>query len=220
MNKFKLIKPFIASIMIATNLTSCSPKMNCDVAEEHVHLYMDEENGLSRFIDSERQTVKGLSWTNQYIGKSSLIKTIVDNNLYIVSDNITYLERTISQYKPKREAFIYDYVDGTYYDYGYSYKYNFNTGEYEYCYGYGPITGYHWEYVWKEIALDEYTTDKIRDINYQFKFYKIEDDGTLSYKYFNSLENVEEGYNYFKDDLVNEIVSKAYYIEKQKINTK
>ena len=117
---------------------------------------------------------------------------------------------------PKREAYVYDYVYGTYY--GYRYGYSFN-GKFEYSYG--LTSGYHWDYEWQEIPLDEYTTDKVQDITYQYQLYKINEDGTLSKRLFESLEEVPEEYKYFTPDtLVKENVSDPYYLDSKKIKTR
>lgn len=100
----------------------------------------------------------------------------------------------MDSYEPKREAYVYDYIYGQYYGYGYGY--NFSSGKYEY--GYGLIQGYHWDYNWQEIGLDEYTDNKVRDITYQFRFYKINSDNSISEKLFNSLDEISSEYKYFK----------------------
>ena len=114
----------------------------------------------------------------------------------------------MSNYDAKRQAYTYDYIYGGYYAYDYA------SGQY------GTIFGWHWGYEWQDISL-EYTTDKVRDITYQFRFYKIDEDGVVSSKLFSALEEVPEEYRYFKlFDFVQKETSSSYYLEMSKFKSK
>ena len=197
--------------------SACAKEVDCDIDLEHVHLYLNDDEDLSRYIESEKEYVGNFYKTDTYYSTSDTFQIISDNNLYIISDNIDYLTEKMGNYHLEREAYVYDYIYGSYYGYEYGYDYSTNS----YTYGYGLKTGYHWDYEWQNIDLDEYTDDKVRDITYQFKFYKINDDGTLISKLFNSLDEVDDDYKYFKPgDLVKKNISDSYYLSKEKQKVK
>ena len=79
---------------------------------------------------------------------------------------------------------------------------------------------YHFEYVWEEVSPYEYTSDKVRDYTYEFKFYKIDENGNLVSKNFETLEDVEDDYKYFDDnDLVQEYISAPYFLNREDFKT-
>lgn len=220
MNKtgIKLVKKSLACTFILLTLSGCAKTVECNINGNHVHLYTNEDKTLSRYINSEKEYVGNLLRTETYLPMNQELENITENDLYIVSDNIEYLENIVSSYHPERQAYVYDYIYGNYY--GYRFGYNYLNGKYEYSFG--PISGYHWDYEWQNIALDEYTTDKVRDITYQYRFYKLNADGTTSSKLFNSLEEVTGEYKYFTPKtLVQKNTSESYYLpkENQKVKT-
>lgn len=217
MKRKNLIKTSFIYGGIIIGLTGCTAKtVDCNIEESHVHLYVNEDNNLSRYVESEKEYIEDLIRTEEYLPMTKELSEISENSLYRIEDNEKYLEQVSLQCYPKREAYVYDYVYGTYY--GYRYGYSFN-GKFEYSYG--LTSGYHWDYEWQEIPLDEYTTDKVQDITYQYQLYKINEDGTLSKRVFESLEEVPEEYKYFTPDtLVKENVSNPYYLDSKKIKTR
>ena len=61
----------------------------------------------------------------------------------------------------------------------------------------------------------------MKDLTYKFRFYKINEDGTIISKLFDTLEEVENGYDYFSPNkLVEGIYSNSYYLEKSNIKTR
>lgn len=66
--------------------------------------------------------------------------------------------------------------------------------------------------------MDKYTDDKVRDITYNYKLYKInKETGKIEYAYFDSLDEAKEDYKYFKtSDLVYKNIGESYYLEKNK----
>lgn len=215
---FKLVTATLACAIITTSLSACEAKViECDIEGQHLHLYINENSNLSRYIKSEKEFISGLYRTDAYLPITEELSKIDENELYRIEDNNEYLKEISSLCKPKREEYSYEYVYGTYYGYGWGYDYS--SGKYEYSYG--LKTGYHWDYVWQEIDMDEYTTNKVRDTIYQFRLYKINEDGTTSYQLFSSLEEIPEEYKYFKPTtLVEEITTDSFYLEKQKQKTK
>lgn len=213
----KLIKKAIGATLILSSLATfcgCAKEVDCSINGDHVHLYLNENTKLSAFIESEKEYIGDLFRTETYLPMTENLNIISENDLYIVQDNLEYLNKELSKYVPSRQAYVYDYIYGTYYGFGHGY--NMMSGEYEYFYG--MQTGWHYDYEWQDISLDEHTEDKVRDITYQFRFYKINNDGTVSSSLFNSLEEVSEEYKYFKPNvLVQKNISDSYYLTKEKI---
>ena len=218
MKKYKLIKSSIAGIIFAISLSGCAKKMDCNIDEKHVHLYINSEDNSARYYNSEKETKDiYFYWTKKYHPINEKMDIIIENELYLVRDNLEYLRNELNNHQPKREEYVYDYIYGPHLDYGYIL--DAATGQWKY--GFGLITEYHWDYVWNEISMDEYTDNKVRDYTYEFRFYKIEKDGTISSKKFKSLENIEEGYDYFKpSDLIEVNIGSEYWLEKPNVKTK
>jgi len=212
---YKLIKTALPCLTLIVCLSGCAKEVECDINGNHVHLYTNQDMKLSRYINSEKEYVGNLFRTENYLPMTEDLESITENKLYNIKDNTEYLEEVISSYHPERQAYIYDYIYGNYY--GYDYGYNFSNNKYEYFYG--NHTGYHWDYEWQNISLNEYTDDKVRDITYQYRFYKLNADGTTSEKLFNSLDEVTPEYKYFTPTtLVQKNISESYYLTKE--NTK
>ncbi len=200
------------------SITGCAKDMDCNIDTEHVHQYVNDE-GLKKYISGEKEYVGDFYWTDKYTSNSTIINEVSKNNLCLASQNIDYINSIMSNYTKKREAWINSYVYGSYY--GYGYHYDFNSGDY--VFNYGLTTGYHWEYEWQDIPLDKYTENKVRDITYEFKFYKIDENGNLVSKNFKTftIDDIEEGYNYFNEkDFVQKYTSDSYYLNKEEFNEK
>lgn len=214
--RFKLIKKAVSCTLVLTSLITCSgcaKEIDCSISGEHVHLYLNEDSKLSRYIDSEKEYIKDLFRTEKTLSMTRDLNIINDNKLYIASDNLEYLKTKVIENSQSRQSYSYGYVYGTYT--GYAFGVNPVTGKAEYYHG--VHTGWHNGYDWQDISLEEYTSDKVRDITYKFKFYKINNDGSTSSKSFNSLDDIEKEYKYFKlEDLVEKHISDSYYLEKQK----
>ena len=142
--KYKLIKTSIFGVLLATTITGCAKKMDCNIEGEHVHLYINPDNSLSKYIESEREKKWGCYWTSDFKRINEKNELMLNNDLCIVSDNMEYLTNTISKYSPRRFAYVYDcrYVS----TYGYRYGYDVSSGKFKYRYV--PINEYRWNYDW------------------------------------------------------------------------
>ena len=209
--QYNLIRVGLICGTLLFSTTGCGSKtVDCEIEGKHVHLYVSESNLLSRYIESERERIKGLNRTDEYLPLTEELAQASENGLYPVEENLDYITTKIDSYSPKREAYVYDYIYGSYYGYG------FSSGKYEY----GLQYGYHWDHEWQEIPLNEYTEDQVRDITYQYQFYKIDKEGVSS-KLFDSLEEVPDEYRYFIPfTLIKKNVSEAYYLDKEKQKVK
>lgn len=140
---------------------------------------------------------------------------IVEEEFLTVENHLVYLQELMKKHKPKRQA----YIEGCYvgYDYGYG------TED-----GYDYYFGWHYRiqdgYSWKDIDVEEKTTELVRDIQYEFKFYKMNsDNGKVQEKTFQTLKEVEQGYHYFKkSDCIQTVFGNPYYlnVESEKTNFK
>ena len=211
-NKYKLVRNSILTGMLCLSLSGCSLVVECDINDPHFHIYQNSGKGLVRYLNGENKVYFSYVRCDEYVLATPILEIITEKKLFIANDNVDYLNNTINSYNNHREAYVYDLRYGTYY--GWDYGYN-NKGEYGYYYL--QKTGYHYAYEWEEIGFDEYTEDKVRDIEYRFKFYKINEDGKIETKEFNSFEDREDGYDYFKEsDLIQRYISDEYYLEKGK----
>ena len=214
LRKKLLLLSLYGSVTLA-GLTGCNKTVKCDVKEDHIHSYENSE-GLKKYISGEKEKNGNFNRTNEYTTDSNIINNVSSKNLCGVSDNINYINKVISNHQNKREAYVYDYIYGPVYTYGYGC--NPATGEFEYYYG--MFNDYHFEYVWEEVSPYEYTSDKVRDYTYEFKFYKIDENGNLVSKNFETLEDVEDDYKYFDDnDLVQEYISAPYFLNREDFKT-
>lgn len=60
-NSLKLIKKGIACTALFTSLVtlcSCSKNVDCVIEGEHVHIYFDEDDNLSKYRNSEREFIE------------------------------------------------------------------------------------------------------------------------------------------------------------------
>ena len=212
-NKYKLIKLGLLTGVMTLTLSGCIPKAECDIKEGHLHLYRSPSKNLVRYLDSENEYYFSYTRSDEYILLDKELEVVAKKCLFLVNDNLDYLHNIINSYSNKREVYVYGLHYGQYY--GWDNGYN-SKGEYGYYYD--LRNGYHYDYEWEEIGLNEYTEDKVRDITYHFKFYKILPDGSIEDKLFDSLEEREEGYNYFREsDLVQKCISDEYYLDKAKV---
>jgi len=211
MSKFKLIKASVSAVLISATLSGCKT-MDCDIVGNHVHFYENENTQVVRLIEGEKESKKGYNWTYNHIMLDDEVETICENDLCYVSQNLDYLEDKINKCVPYREVYQYAYRYGTYYGYGYGYHYT-ASGKYEYGYGYGLQTGYHYEYGWDRISMDEFTNDQVRDITYKYRLYKIDNNGEIVPMIFENIEDAPSEYRYFKtNDFVVKNVSNPYYL--------
>ena len=215
-NKYKLVRTSLLTGIMSITLFGCVFEGDCDILEGHLHLYKSPSKNLVRYLEGENSTYFTYTRSDEYVLLNKELEIVANKRLFLVNDNLEYLNNIINNYCNKREAYVYDLRHGSYY--GWDYGYN-SKGEYGYYYD--LRNGYHYDYEWEEIELDEMTKDKVRDITYRFKFYKILPDGTLEDKLFDSLEDREEGYNYFREsDLIQKYVSDEYYLDKEKVKVK
>ncbi len=213
--KYKLLKAGLFGIIVSTSFSACSPTMECNIESEHVHIYINN-NGLTKPVDSEKEKVYNFSlgdfyWTENTIPLDSTISTMIQLDLYDIRENKEYFYDMINIYSNKRQSYTDCCVYGEHYV-----SVNNDpkkSNDYKWKKNNELITDYYIETKWIDIGLDEYTTDKVRDVTYTYLLYKIDEEGNFTQKYFSSLEDIEEGYNYFNPStLVKETIGEEYYL--------
>ncbi len=214
--KYKIIKSGIAAgAMIASLITSgCSMDVECNVNEPHAHMYVDKYTGLSKYILGEKEQVSDFVRQEQYSKLTDDLKIICEYDLCTISDNKENFYFLVDKMgDTTREEFKTEYVYGYYVGWGFGY----NPMRNKYEYFFGGHTGYHWESDWKDISLDEYTDNPVRDTYYKIRLYKISD-GKLETRLFDSVDEIDEEYNYFNENYVVErqITDEYYLSEKNK----
>lgn len=210
MKKSKLYAGILAS-MLSLPLSGCGKNVDCDITYDHIHLYENDE-GLSKLIMGEKEEKNGFTWTSNHIKETETAVLVAKAGLLSTKDNIEYILKNVNSLpEPYREEYVWDYIYGTYYGYGYCY--HWDGDDWTWGYGYGNITDWHWDYVWEKISMNSYTSNKVKDTQYMFKLYKLNNNGEFEYKYFASFDEVEDGYIYFyKNDLIVKVVSDPYYL--------
>ena len=209
--KRKLMALAIAESIALSSISGCAKNVDCYINKPHAHLYINEDTGFKRYVKSEKETtVKGEVRTDEYVILDDEMSVVVKNNLYKVKDNANILGPIMDSYIDYRQAYTYDYRYGTYTGYGYGYNYSEN----KYEYFYGLHNDWHYDWDWDDISPEVYTTDKVRDVTYMFRFYKIDENGKLSSKLFKTLDDVEDEYKYFNKSLfVEKVYSNSYYLK-------
>lgn len=210
MNKSKLYAGILATVL-SLPLSGCGKNVECDIPYDHIHLYKNND-GLQKLIIGEKEEYFGYTWDKNHVKENETSIIVAKAGFLSTKDNIEYiLSKVNSLPDPYREEYVNDYIYGSHYDYGYCY--HWDGKDWTYGYGYGNVTDWHWEYIWKEIDMNSYTSNPVRDTNYMFKLYKLTSDGEFVPKYFASFDEVEDGYIYFmKSELITEIVSDSYYL--------
>lgn len=216
--KYILVKKSLVGVLLTFSLTGCVKNVDCDIQENHIHLYQNKSNGIVRYIEGEKEKIGEFFWTDEYEKETTKLQAISKNELCSIKDNLTFFNNQVAEIpEPKRQAYVYDYIYGTYYGCGWGY--NFWSARYEY--GYGLIEGYHYGYEWQDIPLDQYTTDEVRDITYKIKLYKVDEKGNIESKLFDQIDDIDKEYCYFLiDDIITPCASDYYYLDKNKIKTK
>ena len=206
MKKSRVYALFVSSFL---TLSSCGKDVDCDIADEHVHFYQTY-SGIERLIEGEKEYRGEYYRQDEYVLMDAYYKIIVENNLCILDDNISYVEKRFEE-RPelKRWELVKELIPA---HYGLRYESGKEGLE---SLSYGLIED-QYKTSWQEIPLDQYTKNPVKDESYGLLLYKIQEDGTLESKVFLDWDSIEDGYDYFKTaDLITKVVSDEYYLEKQ-----
>lgn len=192
-------------------ISGCSKDVQCDVNSKHLHLYYDAKMELTKYIAGEKEHVGSFKWTSEYVPQNDLNNYLCEHSLSCVKDNYDYLLALMHDKQSHLQEYTKDYIYGSYVGLCYNYDPNTDKGSY----GYGVTYGFHYAYNWQDIPDDYQTTNKVRQVNYGYKLYKIIDNKQIS-KIFPNLDNIGE-YQYFNPNTVlAETYSQEYYLGKSK----
>ncbi|MBQ6323978.1 MAG: hypothetical protein IJI22_04000 [Bacilli bacterium] len=233
----KMFKNFVLAGLIATNVfvfSGCSKDVPCNIEEEHAHYYVNDDN-LGRYIISEKNSVFGLSKSDDYIPVDGIEEILYldflnENELFRISDNQEIINAITSAHQ--------DYIE---YRYEYSYLIAvpaviYSGGVAMTRFNYIPAIGYSWT-----TDTSKNLTGEERACHYVYYGYKVTKDEHGYYTLIKSepvddLQQLPEGYDYIKEnfyDIVNlynksevfdyedgpeedkEIISEEEYIESQ-----
>lgn len=207
----KRSKYLAISIIQILSLCSCGAEIDCDIEDEHFHYYRTM-SGIERLIGGEYEYVGEYERCDEYVLATSEYQDIVANHLCILDDNLEYVKRRFDE-RPenKRLELIREYIPE-------HYGMKYTSGED------GEMGSFVWGVIpesfnehWKDISIDEYTNNPVKDVTYGILLYRIMDDGTLESKAFKDLEAREEEYVYFKTGtLITEIMGDEYYLDSNK----
>ena len=211
MKKYKIFKlGMMTGTMIATMIFSgCSKDVECNVDEPHAHKYIDQKTGVSKYILGEKDHVWSFERQEKYKKLDEELRIACNNDLCSLDDNKDYfVNKVVFKEDFYREEYREEYVYGSYFGYAWDY----DPANEEYRYFYGRHIGYHWESDWYKIPLDVYTNNLVRDTYYKIKLYRI-CEGEVNFRYFESMDDIDERYNYFKqDDLIVKQIGESYYL--------
>lgn len=194
----------LATTILATGLTGCGKKAECDVSGNHAHLYVNEQNFI-RYIDKEYLTYEGYERQDEYVEIDSeekdLYKFMDKKDLLRIEDNIdaiSTLENGNHDYIEYRYAYTYlmpiphyirtgktssvyyTYIPTTHYSWTSNPEHSRLTGEQRRCHyvyqGFNVAKDEKGKYV---LIPSEYV-DSISDLNGEYeyineKFYKVID---------------------------------------------
>lgn len=104
MNDIKIKKNLLRLSLISLGISSfgCAKNVECNVNGEHVHIYVDEDKNLEKYILGEKDHKGNYVRTDDYEKLNNELKVACQNDLLLVSDNIDYINKTMDKYTPYR----------------------------------------------------------------------------------------------------------------------
>lgn len=195
-------------------LSGCGNEVDCNIPDDHVHYYRTY-SGIERLIEGEYEYLGEFQRYDEYELLDDTYRVIVDNSLCILDDNLEYVSaRYDNRLEDKRYEITMELVPehfGLVYDKS---KEGMDALSYS-------LVPERYEQHLEEIPLDQYTKNPVIDVTYGILLYKIDDNGNLESKVFASLDDREDGYDYFKTgDLIAKITSPEYYLDKNMLKEK
>ncbi|MBP3634841.1 MAG: hypothetical protein J6J17_00060 [Bacilli bacterium] len=196
--RLKRLKYAALSLALVTSLTGCGKKADCEIKEDHAHLYTNDEGYCRYIMDKEYLKYEGYERNDDYIliteDEKSLYKFFDKNNLLLIEDNID----TILQNQAENKDYI---------EYRYSYIYNQPIPNYMLI---GKETYLYYTYItttmysWTRDANHANLTGEQRKCHYVYTAYKIEKDENGKFVLIPSepvddIRKVMEEYPYIKE---------------------
>lgn len=207
MNKQNKIK-FISGILVANisliSLSSCSKNVDCNVKEEHAHLYTSDDGKLDKYIISEKESKNGLKRNDTYIEIDDKVEKLINfentHGLYRISIN----NKKIKEIENNCKNF-------TEYEYKHRYCTYVHTGK-------TTIPVWHTSYNYTADKNHSNLTGNTRLAHHMFRGYKIEKNEKGKYvviksKLYDKIDDIPKEYIYVKNDVF-ELVYKEINKEK------
>lgn len=90
----------LAVLGVGVALVKSNPKMDCEVEEEHAHVYTSEEGFTTYRINEHQKSNNGLRWTDETVDVTEEIELISKNKLLLISENKELLENIMENSNP------------------------------------------------------------------------------------------------------------------------
>lgn len=198
-NKLNIKNVVISGFLVASlSLSGCSMNTECDITEEHAHIYTNSKS-FDRYIVSEKEQYKNLEKTDSFMITHKNIKKLLEfeqeNKLFKIYLNEEKINEILKEHNP-------------YTEYRYKYTYLISIPHVRKIgsttiinYTYIPKTGYSWT---RETEGYNYTGET-RDVKYVYHAYKVEEDenGNFSLIKSEDVENFKDlpgDFTYIKED--------------------
>lgn len=185
-----------------TGVIGCDKKMNCNIEEKHVHKYVSEE-GFEMYKEGEYKENADMFWTKETKVLNEKLKTLSDFDLIKIEDNLKALENATNNDLP--------YIE---YEYTYTYYVQRKVGKVTIS---SPHIGKNFTTNSQHSSL----TGKIRDVEFKYKGYKIDQDKKgntiiIESDLVNDLTTIMDEYPYFKlSDYKQKVYSKKRQMQKE-----
>ena len=193
-------------ILAATLLPSCAKTVDCPDQAPHAHYYVNEETGMGRYVQSEKETYRGLTRTEEKVHISEqdqkLLKCLDNNNLFSIGENQEAVQKLMDKEDYLEYEFSYTVME-LMEDLVYVSDGN-GGGSYQSTYRLEPVTYHHWT---TDADLDYYQGGKVnftgnkrivQEVYHAYKVYsnekgkiRVERSGD-----YHSLEEIPDGYNF------------------------
>ena len=112
MNKDYFRKLIFTLSLVSVLGFGCGSKVVCSEKSKHMHRYINRDNHTITYIISEKKHIGKLDRQDAYIVvNSNDLEAISKYRLYSIQDNYNYLVNITNQYKNKRQAYLYHYIN-------------------------------------------------------------------------------------------------------------
>ena len=185
---------------------SCVKTVDCPDQAPHAHYYVNEETGMGRYVQSEKETYRGLTRTEEKIHISEqdqkLLKVLDNHNLFSIAENYDAVQKLMDDEDYLEYEFSYTVMelmeDLVYVSDGKG------GGSYQSTYRLAPVTYHRWttdaQLDYYQGAKVTYTGEKriVQEVYHAYKVYsnekgkiRVERSGD-----YHSLEEIPDGYNF------------------------
>lgn len=203
------------SVIASINMSGCAKKVDCNINENHVHLYTSEDN-YSTYCDGEKEYIRidGIPFYRD--NKYKLVSTIEESFYHFLQkNNLVSIDEhydLILKDNPKIE----DYTE---YQYKYKTMYMMSTGKTTI-----PMTQTH--YSWTTDSTDTRLTGKTRVITNGYVGYRVyyDEKGKFNVEksgfYYTLDDLISAGYDYFVPGSVSKLIDSVEIVNTESMTLK